>query len=435
MAAALLIWLLSNHLRQMAHPKADVAHPVQPYGVVGTFWASGVAVRHGLNPHAEYPQTWRPHAFTKDGPVILDVNLNPPALLPLFSFISRFRLFDIARTWECLSTLLVLGVTGLMVWRYRPAPNQVWWLLTGGALIGTFTLQQIYTLLFVLAVGAYWLLEEEHDLAAGIFLGVLCAAKPNFGLWPVVLALTGRRKPLLSASAVFAILSMIPALLYGVGVYGEWIRALGVDTHSIFPSDVTFTGNAARLGARPLGIILSIAVLSLTCFAVSVGKPRLRDASGMAICAAILCSPLAWMHYLLVLVPVLLSRRWTRKELVAAWLLWINPVFLEPDNPGVSHWNLAVRGLVYLVPFLILFADFAREPFHKLWVNFARPRAISEGPLGPRRAAGWGPILAEARGPGSFTSSSGSNGTPRSPQAYDITKRTHQLEGGAQRDA
>ena len=46
LASCLLIWLLFHHWPHMIHPGAGV----QPYGVFGTFWASGLATRHGLIP-------------------------------------------------------------------------------------------------------------------------------------------------------------------------------------------------------------------------------------------------------------------------------------------------------------------------------------------------------------------------------------------------
>jgi hypothetical protein len=79
------------------------------------------------------------------------------------------------------------------------------------------------------------------------------------------------------------------------------------------------------------------------------------------------------MHYVLVLTPVLVSRFWTRPQQVAAILLWIIPVFLEPTAAGASHWSLAIRGSGYLLAFLILYGGFAREPLRQV-----RERLIAE---------------------------------------------------------
>jgi hypothetical protein len=365
-ASALLLWLLSIQLRQVNHLPHDGIHSAQPYGVLGTFWASGDAAKKGLDPYQVYPFTWRPHAFIKEGPVVYDPNLNPPALLPLFSFIAGFPLLRVAQVWKILSTLIVLAATAFLIWRYRMERKQLWWLLTGGALIGTFTLQQSYSVLFLIAAAAWWLLDTDREIGAGICLGLLCAIKPNFAVWPLALALTGRRRLAAPAVLVFLVLAVVPIVVYGPAVYPEWIRAAATDSHSIFPSDVSLVGNATRWGVRPLGYALSALLLLITCVLAKFGKPTVREVSGFAICAAILCSPLAWMHYALVLAPVFLSRFWTKPQQFAALLLWINPVFLEPSTAHVTHWNLAVRGSGYLAAFLILYFSFAREPLRQI---------------------------------------------------------------------
>src|SRR6202012_1072028 len=150
---------------------------------------SGWAVRHNLNPYLEYPPlTWKPHAFGKNGPPVLDLNLNPPSMLPLFSLWSRVPPLTGALTLTVISTLLFIGATGILIHRYRPQRRQVWWLLTCSATILTLSLQQIYALLLVLCVAAWLLLESERDIAAGVLLGVLVAIKPNLAVWPLFLA-------------------------------------------------------------------------------------------------------------------------------------------------------------------------------------------------------------------------------------------------------
>lgn len=376
-ASALLIWLISLQMRAIAHPPYDGLHSVQPYSVMGTFWASGDAARKGLDPYGLYPFTFRPRAFFKDGPIVYDPNLNPPALLPLFSFIARFPLPRVVQVWKILSGLIVLLTTAGLIWRYRIERKQLWWLLTGGAVISTFTLQQSYSLLFAIAALAWFLLDADHDIEAGICLGLLCAIKPNFAVWPLALALAGRRKFLPPALIVFALLSLIPIVVYGPAVYPEWLRAASVDSHSIFPSDVSLIGNATRWGAEAVGYVLSALLLLLTAVLARFGRPTLREVSGFAICAAILCSPLAWMHYVLVLVPVLVSRFWTKPQQLAALLLWIIPVFLEPSAPDPSHWNLAIRGSGYLAAFLILYCGFARESLRQISQSRSAKRTLN----------------------------------------------------------
>jgi hypothetical protein len=362
LASGLLLWLLANHWSSMTHPRPNT----QPFGIFGTFWASGWAVRHHLNPYLEYPPfTWKPHAFGKNGPYVLDLNLNPPSTLPAFSVLSRIPPQIGACAWAVASTLLFIGIAAFLTRRYHPQRKQVWWLLTCGATIMTLALQQIYVLLLLGSVCAWVLLEEDRDVAAGIVLGVLASIKPNLALWPLLLALSGRLKPLLPASIVAIGLSVIPIFLYGPAVYSEWWQATGIDSHSIFPADVSIAGNFTRLGSRPTGLAVAAVLLILICCLVRARRPTLYETTGIALCASILCSPLGWMHYVLLLTPLLFAKRWTPLVAFAALLLWINPVFVDPP-PYASHWSAFFRGLIYLIPMCILIAEFSRPALRTL---------------------------------------------------------------------
>jgi hypothetical protein len=354
LASGLLLLLLAQHWSQITHPKPNS----QPYGVFGTFWASGWAVRHNLNPYLEYPPlTWKPHAFGKNGPPVLDLNLNPPSMLPLFSLWSRVPPLTGALTLTVISTLLFIGATGILIHRYRPQRRQVWWLLTCSATILTLSLQQIYALLLVLCVAAWLLLESERDIAAGVLLGVLVAIKPNLAVWPLFLAVSGRFKPILPACIATAVLSIIPIVLYGPGVYSEWLRVTGIDSHSIFPIDVSIAGNFTRLGSRPAGLAVAFLVLVSLIYLVWATKPTLYETTGIALCASILCSPLGWLEFILLLAPLLFAKRWTPRTTFAAFLLWIHPAFIDP-RPYPGHWSVFFRGLIYFIPMCILLAEY-----------------------------------------------------------------------------
>jgi len=326
----------------------------------GTYWASGNAARHGLNPFAAYPLTWRFNAFSPDGPETFDVNLNPPAVLPLFSLLSRFDVYQGGLFCLTLSIAMFCLSCGVLVWRFKPAAHQVFWMMTGGAILSTLNVLQNYALLFVLAAAAWMLLDSENDVAAGLFLGALCAFKPNFCLWPVLLALRGgKRAVVLSTSATFIVLSAAPIPLFGRSVYPEWLSAVQSNPHFIFPQNVSFIANAVRFGLGQTGYALAAVTIAATCWLARNRKLTLQQISGLAICAAILCSPISWMEYVLVVVPLLLSRPWTPRQHIALWLLWIHPYFLDPSNACASNRDFALGGLPYLAGFILLLTSFA----------------------------------------------------------------------------
>ena len=267
--------------------------------------------------------------------------------------------------WAVLSTLLFIGVAGVLIHRYRPQRKQVWWFLTCAATVLTLNLQQIYAILLVLSVAAWFLLESEHDIAAGVLLGVLVAIKPNLAVWPLFLALTGRFKPILPTCITAAALSIVPIFLYGPGVYSEWLRATGIDSHSIFPIDVSIAGNFTRLGSRPAGLAVALLVLLLLIYLVWVVKPSLYETTGIALCASILCSPLGWLEFSLLLAPLLFAKHWTPRTAFAALLLWINPAFIDPQ-PYPGHWSVFFRGLIYFIPMCMLLEGYCRPALRTL---------------------------------------------------------------------
>src|ERR1700758_2631280 len=66
------------------------ARAPEGFGVFGTFWASGWAASHHLNPYAEYPLTLKVHPFADSPLVVTDLNLSPPALT-FFSDMGPFQ--------------------------------------------------------------------------------------------------------------------------------------------------------------------------------------------------------------------------------------------------------------------------------------------------------------------------------------------------------
>ena len=50
------------------------------WSIFGSYWASGNEANHGLNPYAVYPVTHVSHSHGQ--PTLIDLNLNPPALIP-----------------------------------------------------------------------------------------------------------------------------------------------------------------------------------------------------------------------------------------------------------------------------------------------------------------------------------------------------------------
>jgi hypothetical protein len=299
------------------------------YKVLGSFWASGWAAAHGLNPYAVYPLTWTFHLDGHPGTVV-DLNLSPPALLPFFAAFSWVSVDAAVRAWTLLSVALMIGSAALLVGvnRGHVQHRQILWFLLARAMFNTLWLGQDYSLMIFLAVAGWVLLERNRQVAAGLLLGVLVAAKPNYALWPLLLVFCGRWKASAVAAGVAAALCALPLALYGPGIYGEWLRAVASDPHWFFPNEVSLIGLAMRAGHARVGEALAAMLLVAACGVVVWKRPSLRVTSGVALSVGMLASPLAWYQYAMLLAGPLFAQRWN----VAFTLVLL--ILLQPWAPA-----------------------------------------------------------------------------------------------------
>jgi hypothetical protein len=233
-------------------------------------------------------------------------------MLPLFAALSFFNPNTAAEVWTFVSAFLFIGCAALLLWEYREhiQHRQILWLLLARAAMNTLGLGQDYSIFIALAVVAWVLLERDRQLAAGIFLGLLIAFKPNYVLWAVLLVFCGRWKASAVAAGVAAVLCALPLALYGPGIYGEWMRAVAGDPHWFFPNEVSITGFATRIGHPRVGQAIAAALLAGSCGVVVWKRPSLRNTSGIALSVGMLASPLAWFHYALLMSGPLFAKRW-----------------------------------------------------------------------------------------------------------------------------
>lgn len=284
----------------------------------GAFVASGRAAAEGLSPYGIYPPL-TPHVVFP-GFEAWNPNLNPPISALLF------QLFDLApldvsfRVWMWISIGLYAIAVLLLVLRFARSLEGVVIALWAFALAGfwdTVYLGQIYTPLVLATVGAWLLLERGQAVWAGILIGIVVAMKPNFLVWPVLLFLAGYRVPTLVCIATAAIISAIPLFAFGPGIYVEWLKLVASDSErAIFLTNGSFAGFAARIGMPILGTVLSAALLLGLAAWAFWRRPTAMRASAFGLLAALLASPLGWIHYTLFLLPVLLAY-WDRK------LIWV----------------------------------------------------------------------------------------------------------------
>lgn len=332
----------------------------------GSFWASGKAALEGLNPYAVYPETFR-----LPGADIYHPNLNPPASLLLFAPLAWLDPYVTIKVQWWLGLAAYAGFIGFTLHR-NPRPNAMLlgvWALALPAFWDGIRMGQIYLPMMIAVAAAWHLMERDRPLAAAIVIGCLAALKPNLLVWPALLFIAGHRRMGVTAGLVFAGASLLPLPFFGAGVYVQWFEMLSGDLgdRSGFFTNATVMAIGVRAGSHLLGIALALMVLAWAAHRAWRARLSMTETSAIAIGVATLASPVAWMHYLLLLLPALLRMRWNRGIAIAATvmavpmlgLFWIFKI-LPLHYPALAEVIRVTIGSAYSWAALLLVVSIAR---------------------------------------------------------------------------
>lgn len=318
---------------------------------VGSFIASGRAAARGLDPYQVYPLTY---GITFQERSIPGPNLNPPISIPLFQAIAGFDPLVVFRLWYVVSIALFILTMVLLISAFpeHMSPRRVLWACCLGGLWETLTLGQIYLPLLLASTGALLLLRKRSYTPAGILIGLVVAVKPNFLVWPCLLLLVGYVPAAIAAFATGAVLSVIPVFIYGPSIYLEWLRASRAFSGVGLPSNAALLSLPTRLGAPGIGLAVDAILLAALAWLCWHFRPSARTVSDLAIVASLLTSPIAWIGYTILLLPILTGRRWTLLTLVAALLL-VMPFSSIPVITDRTGWLAVVLGTYWSWPLVL----------------------------------------------------------------------------------
>lgn len=298
------------------------------------------------------------------------VNLNPPISALLFQPLTWAE-SDISRTiWLFLSVSLYGLSIGMLARAYRQhvSPERLVWT---GCLTGLWlTLQQgqLYVALLALTTGAWLSLRHDRWLPAGLCLGLLAALKPPFLVWPALLFLAGAWPVALTAGAVTIVLTLIPLLWYDPGIYVRWLTASQEMVAMLLLNNGSLPGIAASHGLGWLGALLSALLLGGLAIWAWHDRPNLLTVSSAALVAALLASPLTWSGYTLVLLPVLMSRRWSRLWWGVAGLLSTLALVVQALLAQIG-WAHVTLGPIILASLLLAALALLRDSRHPTWAR------------------------------------------------------------------
>jgi hypothetical protein len=250
-----------------------------------------------------------------------------------------------------------------------------------------FEHQNMNALLLALIAGATWHVTAGSAVAAGILVGTATALKAFPVILIAYLAIRRHWIAAIAATATAAVLSLLPAVVYGASGFADLVQdfvRLGNSGWPIRVNNQSLIAVTDRLlisgiGANAQGVhtfsdagpfvagfwIVAMA-LGVAMLAPLVSTPRRRanvPAELAAVTtAAILISPIAWDHYWLLMLPgfLIVYNATDRRALgpaarYAFWAAALLTTGLSPLTLGSSGFNVA-RGLgSYTFAAVILF--------------------------------------------------------------------------------
>lgn len=343
------------------------------------------------------------------------VNLNPPVVSVLLAPLVTVPPVAGYRVFAALTLLLVAGALLAVARELRlPGLARVAVLvavLASSPLHGTLVLGQVYGVLLAL-FAAGWVAERRGRpaLAAALY-GVAVALKPS--LAPVLLLNLALRRwrPLLAGVAAAGGAWLAGVLAAGPASGLHWLRVVRDEPVRVYVDNSSLAGMAVRFGLPAgLGVLAGAGLLAATLALVARHRDRVDPAGTAAwavLAAAMLCSPITWHNYLMVLWPGVLvlaatGRRWVAAALLAVALV---PVSWDEVWPPAGAAGAVARSLygVILAGHWLAFALAARMP-----------AAGGTPPFdGAARGGRWRPS-AQPRTAGTPTSCVGARGVPRS---------------------
>jgi len=331
---------------------------------LGSFISSGVAKNAGLDPYGIYtvldPPTFVVHF---DDVAVWNPNLNPPVSVYLFQLLARIDPEAVDRAWLSASLSGFAAVVAALVCRYpyHRSLLSVAWAFSLGGLWHGLELGQIYVLILVVITAA-WLIGEggQERWYAGLLIGLVGAIKPNFLVWSILLFVGGYRKAAFSALSTTALISCVPLALDGPRIYRQWLEAASYYNGLEVTGNLSLVAAGSRLGSEAVGWFAALALLAVLAAIVGKFRPNFNAVGALAIVGALLVGPLTWPGYTILLLPVLLSRRWSAEVWTAALIL-AAPFLMLYQFAFNDAYAYDIRTLFYAVPTFIVLGVVVRD--------------------------------------------------------------------------
>lgn len=286
----------------------------------GSFLLSGHAATRGFNPYGKelFAAYAAEHDVTLTAP-----NLNPPLSVLVFQPLSKLDPLRTFRVWWGVSLGLYICC---VAWLACTGPGHkllrgLWGLSLAGLWMN-LALGQIYVPLLALVAVAYRFFDAR-PFVAGACVGIVAAWKPHFLLWPVFLFVAGHTAVACTGLGVFVVASLLPAVLLGPNIYLAWIAAVSrYDAMHVATNASLSEWLSTFLPAGVVLVVAAAATVACTAYLARARAPA-RSCSDLSLALAIAISPIAWVGYTLLLLPLFLRRTWDAALTVSAVLLTV----------------------------------------------------------------------------------------------------------------
>jgi hypothetical protein len=297
-----------------------------------------------------------------------DYYVYPPVVAAAFAPLSLipFAVAGIIYAVLCVGAIVAsLRLVGVRDWRcYAVLP--FWMPVLQAVGLGTIAP------LLALALAVAWR-NRDRRFVGSAALGLAIASK--LFLWPVVfwLIATRRFRRALETVGVTAAAILIPWAALGFRQLSDYPHVLQILVRNELPTSFSIRALAGMLGFAPAALVPQ--VLCVVAVFVLARRPEGdRRAFSAAIIAALVLSPLVWIHYyVLLIVPIGLAAR----RLQTVWVLPVLAFWVFPNNLSSVWPTLWVSVVMLGVAALTLRSPRARPDEHVLEDDELQPLRAS----------------------------------------------------------
>jgi alpha-1,2-mannosyltransferase len=312
--------------------------------------------------------------------------IGPPAQALLLAPFAALAEIDLVLSRACWFALNFAGlVFGVRAWRTGLGlTGSTWWLVLAAGCAVAFPLyrefqaQNMTLVVFWLTGVAAAHLVAGNDTRAGTALGIATALKLFPGLAIIYLLTRARWTALRAAMISTAAIGLLPVIRFGptgfIELVREWLRTRTTGDWPIWNQNQSLSTTIGRDIPGDLGVVLGTVMFAALVAGVAwLGWRRrasptttLGDELALAIGVSVMASPIAWVSYWLLFMPLFMvvGRQATLNPLPARAVFIVAAILISV----VDTWRRSAPGAELLAAALLLIAAVAvslpRERMH-----------------------------------------------------------------------